>query len=366
MTENIDEQTISRRNFMRNLAIAAFAATTAGSSAALISKEWQKTPLSQPVIKDLPNLSSLDPAFPAVQSVPAVRSAQTVVSAQNGASELLARLAESQAENMRLQAALEAAKRDLDSLSITNNSNRSATEELSIQLAGATERIGILGGLVALYEQLEDVDITETVQNGLAVVTTSIDELVDQTPALSEGIVLGQQALAEVEEHLPQLENGRIWMDAQANKLTTFYDTVEVVLQGVLESVGSFLDLVENWFAGVRKWLPFGMDDKAANVINALSALVAETPITISGLDTYVAKPLDVWLEREDDMPRLQRKLVKPIREQVFVQAGETINRVHSVKATYRDQLTLPIEITVANRDAVRQQIETYRQQNQV
>jgi hypothetical protein len=155
-------------------------------------------------------------------------------------------------------------------------------------------------------------------------------------------------------------------MEAQANKLAAFYETVEVVLQGILESVGSFLDLVENWFAGVRKWLPFGIDEKAANVINALSDLVAETPYTISGLDTYVAKPLDVWLEREDDTPRLQQRLVKPIREQVLAQADETINRAQSVRATYRDQLALPVEVTVANREAVRQQIESYRQQFQL
>jgi hypothetical protein len=357
MTENSDELTVSRRNFMRNLAIATLAATTAGTGAALISGEWKKTTVSSPVIRDLPAVST---------AVPAVRSAQTVVTAQNDASELLARLAESQAENMRLQAVLEATQRDLESLVVTNSSNRSATEDLSIQLAGANEQIGLLSGLVALYDQLDEVDVTETVQNGLAIVSESINNLVDQTPVLSEGIELGHQALAEVEDHLPQLEDGRIWMEAQANKLGAFYDTVEVVLQGVLDSVGSFLDLVESWFDGVRKWLPFGIDEKAANVVNALSDLVAETPHTINGLDAYIAKPLDAWLAREEDTPRLKRKLIKPIREQVLAEANETISRAQSVKTTYQDQLALPVEVRAANRNAIRQQIANYRQQHQV
>jgi hypothetical protein len=357
MTENSDDLTVSRRNFMRNLAIATLAATTAGTGAALISGEWKKTSVTSPVIRELPAVPT---------AVPAVRSAQSVITAQNDASELLARLAESQAENMRLQAVLEATQRDLESLVVTNSSNRSATEDLSIQLAGANEQIGILSGLVALYDQLDEVDVTETVQNGLAIVTDSINNLVDQTPVLSEGIELGHQALAEVEEHIPQLEDGRIWMEAQVNKLGTFYDTVEVVLQGVLDSVGSFLDLVQSWFDGVRKWLPFGIDEKAANVVNALSDLVAETPHTINGLDSYIAKPLDVWLAREEDTPRLQRRLIKPIREQVLVEANETINRAHNVKTIYQDQLSLPVEATVANRIAVRQQIADYRQQHQV
>ena len=101
MTESSDERAVSRRNFMRNLAISALAATTAGTSAALISKEWNKPAVSPPIISEFPSVPA---------AVPAVRSAQTVVTAQNDASELLARLAESQAENMQLQAALQGVK----------------------------------------------------------------------------------------------------------------------------------------------------------------------------------------------------------------------------------------------------------------
>lgn len=362
MTESSDEKAISRRNFMRNLAISALAATTAGTSAALLSKEWQRpaaVPV-RPLIREV--------ALPAIEqaptAVPFVRSAQNASSAHSDASELLARLAESQAENMRLQAALESAKRDLDSLSITNNSNRSATEDLSVQLADATTRIGVLSGLVTLYEQLDEIDVTETVQNGLTSVSESINEFIDQTPVLSEGIAVGEQALAEVEAHIPQLEDGRLWLDAQTNRLGTFYDTVEGVLQIVLESVGSFMDLVENWFNGVRKWLPFGIDDKAALVIQSLTDLVAETPHTINGLNTYIAQPLDAWLAREDDTPRLQRTLIKPLREQVLAEASETINRAHTVKASYQERLALPVEAKINSRNALLEQIASYRQQN--
>ncbi len=361
MTESVNErdpQAISRRDFMRNLVISALAATTAGTSAALISKEWNKSSASPPIISEVP---------PAPTTVPAVRSAQTFVTAHNDASELLARLAAAQAENMRLQAALEAAQRDLASLTTTNNSNRSATEDLSIQLADATEHIGVLSGLITLYEQLDEVDVSATVQNGLNSVADSIDELIDHTPTLSEGIALGHQALAEVEEHLPLLEDGRVWLEAQVNKLDTFYDSIEVILREVLETVGSFLDLVENWFSGLRKWLPFGIDEKAALVIKAISDLVAETPHTVSGLDTYIARPLDAWLIREEgDKPRLQQKLIKPIREQVLTEAEAAINRAHHVKSSYHEQLALPVEATLINRTAIREQISKYRQLHQI
>ncbi|MDX1414897.1 MAG: hypothetical protein R3293_11950 [Candidatus Promineifilaceae bacterium] len=357
MTDSIEEN-VSRRNFMRNMGIAILAATTAGTGAAMVSREFQKSAATAaPIIGELP---------PVPTAVPAVQSAQTVVTAHNDAAELLQRLAESQAENLRLQAALEATQRDLDSLMLTNDSNRSATEDLSLRLSSANDRIGVLGGLVALYEQLDGVDVTDTIQGGMSAVADSITHLVEQTPTLDEGVQMGQRALAEIEDHLPTLEEGRIWLDAQANKLGAFYESVELVLQSALESVGSFLDMVNDWFDGVNKWLPFGIGTKAANVVNSLSELVAETPHTIAGLNTYVAQPLDHWLAREDGDTRLQKNLIKPVREQLLTEANETINRAQVVQTAYQEQLAVPIEATAATRELLRQQIANYRQQHEV
>lgn len=360
MTENIEEESVSRRNFLRNMGIAVLAATTAGTTAAMLSKEMQKAAVTSPIITELP------PPPSAIPAVPAIQSAQSLVTAHNDAGELLQRLAASQAENMRLQAALEAAQRDLDSLSVTNNSNRSATEELSLQLAGANEEIGILGGLVALYQQLDDVDVAETIQSGMSTVSQSIADLINQTPILSEGIQLGQQALTEVEEHLPVLEDGRLWMDAQLNKLAAFYDTVELVLQSVIESVGSFLEMVNDWFSNIQKWLPFGIGEKAANVVNSISALVDEIPQTISGLDTHMAQPLDHWLAREEGVPKLQQKLIKPVREKVLAEANETINRAQFVQQSFQQNMAAPVETALSSREFVQQQIADYRRQHQV
>ena len=37
----------------------------------------------------------------------------------------------------------------------------------------------------------------------------------------------------------------------------------------------------------------------------------------ITGLDTNIAQPLDVWLQRIDGEPALQRRLVRPLRDEV-------------------------------------------------
>jgi hypothetical protein len=349
---------VDRRSFIRNMGLVALAATAAGTGAAVLSRGENEVVISTagPLIPSAP-AATLPP-------LPAVQAAQDVVQTHQDAAQVLGQLAEAQAENIRLQGALAAAQSELDALRQSSYEGSLATEELSLQLGSANTQIGVLGGLVALYQQLDGVDVTDTIQNGMALMADTIGGLVDGVPTLSEGVAAGQQALAEVEAQLPILENGRLWLDAQTNKLGAFYETVELVLQNVLESVGSFLEMVESWLAGVRKWLPFGISEKASQVVNALSDLVAETPHTVSGLNTYLAQPLDTWLARENDVPRLHNTLIKPIREQVLAEADKTINQAYQVQTTYQTQLAEPLQQAQQTRDALRQQIAAYREQN--
>jgi hypothetical protein len=361
---NYEDEGINRRSFIRNLSLAALAAGAAGTGAAIFAGKqkfgevvFTSGPSSAPVVAN---------TLPAVQSMPAVQSAQTVIQAHEDAGQALARLAESQAENMRLQAALDAAQRELDSLRAANGDSNGMTEELSRQLAGATEQIGILSGLVTLYEELDTVDIGESIQTGLDNVSSTITGLIDGTPSLSAGIAAGQQALADVDAHLPVLEDGRYWLDAQANKLGAFYQTIELTLQNVLDSFGSFLEMVEEWFNGIRKWLPFNIGENAATVVSAISDLVAETPYTIGGVNDLVIQPLDAWLTKVDNEPALRQTLIKPLRDQVLVEASITINRAQQVHSTYQAEVAQPAALAKLTRDEIRQRITNYRQEYEV
>ncbi len=358
--EETENAGVDRRSFIRNIGLVALAATAAGTGAAILSGRDGEVVISTagPAVPPVPAAP-----IPTLPPLPAVQAAQGVVTTHQDAAQALGKLAEAQAENMRLQGALAAAQSELDALRQLKSNNSTVAEDLSLQLATANERVGVLGGLVALYQQLDDVDVTDSIQDGLAVVADTINGLVDGVPALSDGIAAGQMALADVEAHLPLLENGRMWLDAQVNKMGAFYETVELVLQNVLESLGSFLDMVETWLVGVRKWLPFGMAEKANQVVNALADLVAETPHTVNGLNTYIAQPLDAWLARENDVPRLHNTLIKPLREQVLAEAGKTISQAYQVQSTYQVHLAEPVIQAKQTRDALRQQITSYREQ---
>lgn len=360
MTNVTYEPGISRRSFLKGAALTAVAATATGAGAAVLTRQ-DGTPIIEAI--------TAPTAVPAVPSAPLPTVAAVVQQAAGAPAQteqLLANLAGSQAENMRLQAELDALRRELDSTTASGQEQQAAREALALELNNANGQIGVLGGLVALYDQLDDLDVGELLSLGLGSVSTRFSELFEQTPLLADGIQSGELALAEVEAHLPLLENGRQWLDAQVNKVEGFYGEVEAVLRDAVEAVGSFLEMLGKWFDGLKRWLPFGIGEKAVGVMSALTTLIAETPNTVSGLNTNIAQPLDVWLAREEDAPALQRRLIKPLREQVLTRATATLAKTEAVKTAYQAQVVEPVQVALTNRQTIREQINAYREQYQV
>lgn len=354
MTKQRDEQNVSRRSFLKAAAVTAMAATTTGAGAAVLLNKSQQATLADPLVaySVAPSPDFVPPTVPAATG--------------NAQADLLAQLASVQAENTRLQEALASAQQQLAGLQQANSDTSVASEELAIQLGQANQRVSVLSGLLALYEQLEEVDIGDTVDQGLAAVSTTITDLLNKTPSLSQSIEAGQIALAEFENHIPLLENGRNWLYHHASKLQVYFDAVQSLLEQTVETVGPILEMVNQWFTEIRKWLPFGTGQRAFEIVQSFTNLLTETPHTISGLDTNIVQPLDVWLAGPDNEKPLQQKLIKPLREQVFVKAHETINQVQHVDVTYKTHLAEPVKAAVDNRRALRGLIADYRQQHQV
>jgi hypothetical protein len=352
-------QGVSRRNFLKVATLTAAAAVATGGGAALLKRG--ELPVT---ISTNPSVPPVYPTVPASSSVPIITDIVPAVAA-NG-DDLLAQLAAAQAENMQLRASNDQLMRDLATYQAADGQNRAALDTLTLERDDARNRLGILGGLVALYQQLDDADVGGMIENGLGAVGEKIGELLGGAPALVAGLDNGQLALGEIEAHIPLLDNGRQWLDAQALKLRGFYADVENWLQRAVERVGDFLELLAEWFAGIRKWLPFGIGEKAVGVMGALTTLLAETPGTLSGLDTNIAQPLDVWLQRIDGEPALTRRLVRPLRDEVFVRARTTVDQANTVGAVYEEQLNAPLRAALGNRQTLRQQIADYRAQNQI
>jgi hypothetical protein len=343
------ESEVSRRGFLLGMGVTAVAATTVGAGAALLKGSQQAA---------VTTITTSPPAAPAISLPPL---------AANASAESFSQLASAQAEIIRLQAALDAANRQIEALSQHGNHAVAAQETIRTELASANERVGVLAGLVALYEQLDGVDLGTTVDNGLTAVSDALTNLLNDVPSLEESMAVGTLALAEVENHLPVLANGRAWLDAHVNKLDLYFHQIENLLMDAVEAAGAFMQMVNEWFAGIKKWLPFGIGEKATTIMQSITTLLLETPATITGLNANLAQPLDVWLARDEQNEiALSKMLVKPLRDDLMVKATDALAKVRGIETVYTTNLKEPVGTAVARQQSLRTLIADYRQQHEV
>ena len=354
---------VSRRSFLKVATVTAVAAAATGGGAALLKRGVSPAPV---VISTGAAPAAITSSGSVMDIYPTLAPIVSTAGQPAAGDDVLAQLGASQAENMQLRAQLDQAMRDLEAARSGELNARSAHDTLSVELDGARTQLGVLGGLVALYEQLEGADLGGIVENGLGVVGQKVGELLGGVPALTAGLDGGQLALGEIEAHIPLLDSGRQWLGVQAEKMRGFYGEVESWLQRAVDRVGDFLQLLQEWFEGLRRWLPFSAGEKAAGVMGALTTLLAETPSTLAGLDTNIAQPLDVWLQRIDGEPALQRRLLRPMRDEVIARARTTADQANQVGALFEEQLAAPARAALGNRSALRQAIADYRAQHQI
>lgn len=354
MTGHQNQEEIDRRAFLKALALTSVAATATGGGAAL----WFNR------TREGARITAVTPPPPA--TAPEIMAASVAATPNSEVPDLLARLASSQAENLRLQAELDAAQRRLAALDAANGDTTQVNETLQMELASANNRVSLLAGLIALYEQLENVDVTDTIDAGLDTFGAVIGELVDDLPQFEDGLVRGAQALDNLEAQIPLVQNGRAWLEQHLTLLSPLYEEAEQVLRTAVETAGNFLQMLNEWFQGLLKWLPFGAGDRAAAVMDALTSLLDETPNTIQGLRRNVADPLDVWLEGEGAETALHNHLVKPLREEALSPAGEVARRVREQKTLYEEQVVEPAKRAVKSKELVREQIEAYRKKYEI
>lgn len=355
MGMEIDQRQVNRRGFMKAAIVTVAAAASSGAAAGLLFKERTKNT----------ETAKIKPLTQPVQRVPSPVAKEA---------DLQAQLAALQAENSRLNVRLSATQSELDlARRMPSNTLQDNDDAWRLQLEAANntaaslgEEVEILRGLVSLYEQLDEIDLPAIVGSGLSTVEGAFDGLMTEIPTVREGIEIGQQALNELEEQLPVIEESRRWLNERFKVLAGAYGAVEQALRNALEATDSFLQLLEWWFQDMLRWLPFGIGDKALNIMQVLSVLLGEIPETIDGFENKVAATLDLWLAEEEGRPRLQRRLIKPMRENALDKASTTINQVESLQSIFQYDLSEPVINASNQRELILQRISQYREQHQL
>lgn len=345
----MSDEGMDRRRFLKAVAATAVAATATGAGAALLKDAGEA------------------PAGPTLTTAPSAP-VSTVIDNRVEVDTMRVRLLNAESENVRLRAELDAARRRLDALETTSGNHSATMETLRRELDESTQQVGLLSGLVALYDQLDQIDLGDMLSSGLDSLDELVDGLADDFPSVSDGLALGQAALDELEEEIPALEAAQLWLSAQFGRLGHFYDLSLNRLRESVDNVGDFLQMLGSWFADLLRWIPFGRGENAARVVESLTELLDETTYTIQHAESNGTRTLTKWMGREPESGEvmLKEKVIRPLREQALTPAGALLERTSEVETTYRQQLSDPARARLAEREALRLLIATYREENQL
>ena len=345
--DQFDEKKVSRRGFIKGATVTALAAGTFATGQAVLQNG---TP-QQAVITSAP-ISPITTAVPSTTSL------------NTQEADLISQIANLHADNLRLQTELSSSQQQLLNLNQAAENETISTEALTIELDNTNQQLGLLAGLVGLYEQFDLVDIDKVVDKGLTAVSNTLTNLLDNIPGLEEGIQLGQVALDDFEAQLPILQNGRQWLSRHFEQLNIRFSAVETILQETVERIGPLLDMLQIWFDSVKKWLPFNIGQRATSVMETITNLVLETPHTLNGMATNIAEPLDLLLSDSETEHPVQRNLVNPIRDKLIAKSNTAVAKTHQLHATYANELEIPVKTAVDRQKIIHQLIVQYREQH--
>lgn len=350
----------SRRQFILGATLTTAAVATGGAVGLIRRQEVSDAIDAMPQVQ-----SNVIPATQPTATPLSVQVAPPQPIAQGDNSQLALDLAQAQMENSRLQSELTAAQQHIAQLEANLGLQEGESTTLRMELDGANTQIGVLGGLVALYEQLDNGDVGDFISNGMQEMAANIGEVVDDIPTVQETLSAGRQLLLNLESEVPLIDGARLWLLGHVTRVGIAYAMVNQMLLNIVDSASDVLGMMSEWTDKLLNWLPFGLGERTSNVIAALSDLLDVTPETTTGLVTNVADPLEMWLgSADEEATPLVDNVIAPLKGGVLGSAENHLTRTATLRQSYQSKVRDPFNVAIDNRNRIRASIDAYKVQH--
>jgi hypothetical protein len=238
-----------------------------------------------------------------------------------------------------------------------------AEQRWQTELDGAQAEIARLKGLVALYEDLENVGLDSVLKTGMAAVALPLGAIEAGAKVLEAGAVLVEDALLSLEQALPSARESILWLEDRVSALASGITTLESALGKVLERAGDLpaVEALQGFAAMVLDNLPFGLGDKIRGVFDGLAGLLTGVDDLVAGVNTQVLQPLsDKWFSA-DEGNGLGATLVAPLVEHVLDPLQEHLGNLASLADSWQQNLAAPGQHALEQRAKIRENIASYK-----
>lgn len=349
-------QQVRRRQALKLLGLSALG-LTAGGGGAWAQQQLTTSAAQQTSLTELQTqLNALTASYTALQQNHATL--QTNAGAlQTQATTLNAALNTATAQNNQLTINLASAQQTAQLL-------QAQVEELQTQLAAAHTRNAEQATLLGLFDQLDQLGIEAVLTGGLGVLLTQLNQLLPAGQLVKDANTAAHNLLTHFETNLLDLSAAMAWLGNKMVSLKvdlwlvekTAQKVTNVALNGVLAVFGGFAGQVLNY-------LPFNIGDAVRQTFTATQGLLTTTVAVADDTNDQVMLKISPKVAGPQGWPTT---LVQPLRTQTLAAAEQLATTVNTAATTIQTDLVAPTQTVLAQRQALREQIATYRAAKQL
>ena len=218
-----------------------------------------------------------------------------------------------------------------------------------------------LQGLLALYENLEQVGMDALLSTGVAALSISLGGLETGITALEKGVGLVDAGVTAFESSFPVIRRG---LKAVESLFTSLEDRV-VQLQDLMgeiqEIVSPLSDAVGSFLSSLVERIP-GVGPAIVDALDRISELVGSLPDTVGEVRRRLLEPLREDWFTDDEQSGLKGELLNPLQESLLQPLEEFLGDLADAIDGWREELIDPIEEALTEREAIRRQIGDYKE----
>jgi len=218
-----------------------------------------------------------------------------------------------------------------------------------------------LKGLLALYENLEKIGLDAIVSTGVAAVGLLLEGVESGSLTIKAGLDTVERLLLDFEEAFPTIRAGIEWTERVVSAFADKLQALEDAIEGVLEKAQPITEALGSFFNFVLDLLPFGYGDKIRITLDRIDDIVTSIPQAVEGINTKLLEPLRRDWFSEEEGKGLKGGLIDPIVTGLLDPLEAFLGKLAELVGSWEEKLAGPIQKSISERDAIREQIARYK-----
>ena len=272
---------------------------------------------------------------------------------QGQANDWQAQLAAAASQNTQLAGAVNAAQQEANDLKAKLTAAQTA-------LNGANERLARSSELISLYNQLDGVGLDNVVATGLGVLGGALANLGGPVGLLRDGLDAAHGLLTGFEQTLPDFNGAMAWLGQQVVNIRVALKAVELTAQQAANSTLSGVTAVFGGFVGfVLDHLPFNIGANVRNTLNEVQRLLEGVTAMADQAPEQVLLKISHYVG--DGPQGWQQALINPLRLNTLTPAGDVLAGVAGASNAFTTSLHQPATAALQQRQALHEQIASFR-----